>query len=84
MDTKDLLKQHYHTLCNRKAEIDAQVAPFAVQREKLWEKIHPIKAEIDNLASDENAIRGPDYHLLCQEIGQLAKKLGGKALSDVA
>lgn len=80
-DTKAILQKTYDTLCVRKTEIDAKAAPLAAKREKLWEKIHPVKAEIDKLAAEEKAIKGDDYHVLCQEIGQLAVKLGGKKLS---
>lgn len=78
---KEMYKRQYDELTKRKAEIDKKVAPLAAKREALWEKVHPLKAEIDELAAKEKAIKGADYHELCQEIGQLAVKLGGRSLS---
>jgi len=82
MNTKALLKKNYDALCARKAAIDAQAAPLTEKREALWEKIHPLKAQIDKIAAEEKALKGEDYFLLCREIGQLAKTLGGKGIGD--
>ena len=80
--TKEMQKKYFTELQAKKAEIDGKTAPLAQKREALWKKIHPLKAEIDELAAKEKAIRGDDYHELCWEIGRVAKALGGKSLTD--
>lgn len=79
----DAQRAHLKALQEQKAAIDTKTAPLIEKREQLWAQIHPLKGEIDRITEEVKTIQGGlEYHKLAQEIGKVAKDLGGRALSD--
>lgn len=69
----DELKEKLASLQSAKAEIDTACAPLVTRRESLWEELHPIKAQIEELSDEEKRIKTEGgYWELSEKIGEIS------------
>lgn len=70
------LKAKLAALQAKKNQIDADCAALIAEREALWEKIHPLKAKIDELAAKEKEIKvAGGYWDVSRDIGIVANAI---------
>lgn len=78
------LRALFNKLEAEKAEIRAQSAPLRAARDKLLAKIQPLEAQERELIKQINEIERPRLAEIDNQLGGLAKAMGGKKLSDAA
>lgn len=77
------LRALFDKLDTEKAEIREQSAPLRAQRDKLRAKIEPLEVQERELIRQIHAIERPRLAEIDNQLGGLAKAMGGKKLSDV-
>lgn len=76
------LRALFNKLEAEKATIRARSAPLRAQRDKLLAKIQPLEVEERDLIKQINEIERPRLAEIDNQLGGLAKAMGGKTLSD--
>jgi len=76
------LRALFDKLEAEKAAIRAESAPLRAARDKLLAKIQPLEAQERELIKQIHAIERPRLAEIDNQLGGLAKAMGGKQLSD--
>lgn len=82
--TKELLRQRFAELQAAKADAEARLAPIRAQIDALRAQEQAITDQIKPLVAAKRAIEVPELVEIDNELGLIAKALGGKTIGDAA
>ena len=78
------LRALFNQLEAEKAAIQAESAPLRAARDEIRAKLEPLEAQERDLIKQIHAIERPRLAEIDNQLGGLAKAMGGKKLSDAA